>query len=323
MLFSVNLLPSMTIKNILGSWDCNSQKVESVREVRLRYMPKVQEQIMGKNLLGFEEGTSMYYVQSGQPFAKGTNGAVYKAHRIRKTEGSTYYTPLIAKRMPVKLASFKECVIQRMIYDEIPLNVPRIYRVFRSSKYLWVFMSDLREPIDVADKSESLHCWLTSTALLLSTTQRSACLNTIISKIVDLMSILHKKYTFKHGDLHAGNIYIHSAGPLICRVYLIDFGYSMIRDDSGRHNTSPYWYSYLDGVDMAIFLWSMWTCGTFSQLASSAMNQWVSAKLVLKGTDLKKFKTNTDVYRYLETATADEMAGLNITTVESELKMIV
>ena len=67
----------------------------------------------------------------------------------------------------------------------------------------------------------------------------------------------------------------------------------------------------------------MWTCGTFSQLASSAMNQWVSAKLVLKGTDLKKFKTNTDVYRYLETATADEMAGLNIALVESELKMIV
>jgi hypothetical protein len=119
-------------------------------------------------------------------------------------------------------------------------------------------------------------------------------------------------------DLHIGNIYIHSTSDKIKNVYLLDFGYSMIKD-TGSHSSSPYWLEYKNGVDCAILLWSLHRIQVFRENASPKVLEWISRKLILAdGFDLKNLDTSANLYQKIDALSLEELAPLRTETISRE-----
>jgi hypothetical protein len=133
-----------------------------------------------------------------------------------------------------------------------------------------------------------------------------------------MLGDLQQKNMFKHGDLHIGNIYIHCSPHEIKNVYLLDFGYSMIKD-TGQHSSSPYWLEYKNGIDCAILLWSLHRIPLFRDNVSRDILNWVSQKLILAdGFDLRKLETSADLYQKIDSLSLDELSSLRTETIARE-----
>jgi len=307
----------MTLQDVLSSWNINTERIEDINDIRMRFLPIVTEKKLKGNLIEFENinGNEKYRVRFRSLISKGSNGKIYEGYR--STNQGTRYTPLVVKKIKCCLNSLRECAVQAMVYNCLPDNCPRIYNVFRSKNNLWVFMQDLR-----ISKSTKIHaCTLFQWFQRMSTSftgNKAQAIKVIIERTILMLIDLQQKHMFKHGDLHVGNIYIHSTSDEIKNVYLLDFGYSMIKD-TRTHSSSPYWLEYKNGVDCAILLWSLHRIPEFKDNVSWELLNWVSHKLILAdGFDLSKLKTSRDLYQKIEALTLEELAPLRTETVSRE-----
>jgi len=302
------------LQTILKDWEVKSN-AKSIGDIRLKSLPVAQETIVQKKRIIFERSGVKYTINTGSSIANGTNGKLYSAFSF---DNDNIYLPLIAKRVAPTLGSFKESIIQALAYEEKSKNIPKIYSIFRTKYYIWIIMQDLRYVTKKGVTSHCLHNWLENASILHSRYHYPAGVRKIIRNVLKTVHTLSKKFLFCHGDLHVGNIYIQSSMHKICRVILIDFGYSMIANGS-KHSNSPYWLSYKDGIDGAIFLWSLYNSSAFQKSADSSLLSWISSKLLLtNGVDLKSFKNLKDVYEKLENSSSDDLTGLKISTLVTE-----
>ena len=306
------------LQTILKEWDVKSN-AKSIGDVRLKSLPLAQETLVQKRRIIFERSGVKYTINTASSIANGTNGKLYSAWSF---DNDKIYLPLIAKRVPANLSSFKESVMQALAYEEQSKNVPRIYSIFRTKYYIWIIMQDLRYVTKKEVTSYCLHNWLENASIIYSRYLYPAGIRKIIKTVLKTILALSLKLSFCHGDLHVGNIYIQSSRHKIRRVILIDFGYSMIANGS-NHSSSPYWLSYKDGIDGAIFLWSLYNSSALQKSADSSLLAWISSKLLLtNGVDLKSFKNLKDVYEKLENSSSDDLIGLKISTLVSEFANI-
>jgi len=306
------------LQTILKEWEVKSN-AKSIGEVRLKSLPLAQETVVQKKRIIFERFGVKYTVNTLSCVASGTNGKLYSACSF---DNQKIYLPLIAKRVKANLSSFKESIIQALAYQEKSKNVPKIYSIFRTKYYIWIIMQDLRYVTKKDVTSYCLHNWLDNASMIYSRYLYSAGIRKIISTVFQTILDLSLKFSFCHGDLHIGNIFVQSSMVKIRRVILIDFGYSIIANGS-NHTNSPYWLSYKDGIDGAIFLWSLYNSSKFKTSADSSLLQWISSKLLLKnGVDLKSFKNLKDVYEKLENSSSDDLTNLKISTLVSEFSII-
>jgi len=235
----------MTLYNtLLGDWGVDTKRITSVNDVRLRYIPVLYEKKTPRST-EFKHGIHTYFVKTAASFSKGTNGRVYPAFRILEERGERRFLPMIVKKMPARLHSLREAVIQRAVQEQVGKHVPTVYATLRSKNNIWLFMQDLRTPVAGADKAQSLHCWFASEALRLTPAAFRIALSTILKTIFAVLLRLHETLKLSHGDLHPANIFVHTdeTGSQIHRVFLLDFGYSMMHDGGNQHCTSPYWES--------------------------------------------------------------------------------
>jgi hypothetical protein len=306
------------LQTILKEWDVKSD-AKCISQIRLKSLPLAQETVVQKRRMIFERSGVKYTINTGSSIANGTNGKLYSACSF---DTQKMYLPLIAKRVAANLSSFKESIIQALAYEEKSKNIPKIYSIFRTKYYIWIIMQDLRYVTKKGVTSYCLHTWLENASIIYSRFLYPAGIRKIINSVFNTVNSLSKKFSFCHGDLHVGNIYIQSSPTRISRVILIDFGYSMITNGS-KHSSSPYWLSYKDGIDGAIFLWSLYNSSTFQTSADSSLLGWISSKLLLtNGVDLKSFKNLKDVYEKLENSSSDDLIGLKISTLVSEFPNI-
>ena len=306
----------MPLQDVLSSWNINTERITDINDIRMRFLPVVTEKKLKGNLIEFENisGNEKYRVKCRSLISKGSNGRIYDAYR--STNRGSGYTPLVVKKIKCCLNALRECAVQAMVYDCIPEHCPRIYNVFRSKNNLWVFMQDLRISTSKIQTSP-LFRWFNwmSTSF---TGNKAHAIKDIVRRILSLLINLQQKHMFKHGDLHVGNIYIHSSLDEIKNVYLLDFGYSMIKD-TGTHSSSPYWLEYKNGVDCAILLWSLHRIDLFRENASKELINWVSHKLILvDGFDLKKLDTSADLYKKIDALSLEELAPLRTDTISRE-----
>ena len=302
------------LQTILKEWEVKSN-AKSIGDIRLKSLPVAQETVVQKKRIIFERFGVKYTINTGSSIANGTNGKLYSAFSF---DNDKIYLPLVAKRVAASLSSFKESIIQALAYEEKSKNVPRIYSIFRTKYYIWIFMQDLRYVTKKGVTSYCLHNWLENASIIYSRSLYSVGIRKIIMTVLKTILALSLKFSFCHGDLHVGNIYVQSSMHKIRRVMLIDFGYSMIANGS-KHSSSPYWLSYKDGIDGAIFLWSLYNISKFQTSADSSLLGWISSKLLLKnGIDLKSFKNLKDVYEKLENSSSDDLTGLMISTLVTE-----
>jgi len=300
----------MHLKDVLNSWSIDSEKVKGVNDLRLRFVPQVEFKSLSDTLLEFEApDRSKYRVKNRSLISKGSNGKVFEAYR-KSAEG--HYLPLVVKKTRCCLNALRECLLQEMVFDTIPDNCPRIYNVFRTKANLWIFMQDLRRgKQDVrrgkqdVTTAKSLYYWLN--ALSSFAGDKEQAINISLGWVFSLLNELKHKYSFKHGDLHTQNIFIHSTATNIKKVFLIDFGYSMVLDRA-KYSKSPYWLEYKSGVDCAILLWSLWQNDNFKKYASQNVVKWLSAKLILNGFDLKSLKTSSELYQKIDGVALTDLA---------------
>jgi hypothetical protein len=306
------------LQTILKEWEVKSN-AKSIGEVKLKSLPLAQETVVQKKRIIFERSDVKYTINTLSCIASGTNGKLYSAYSL---DNQKMYLPLVAKRVTANLSSFKESIIQALAYEEKSKNVPKIYSIFRTKYYIWIIMQDLRYVTKKGVTSNCLHNWLEKASTIYLRYSYSAGIRKIISTVFQTILALSLKFSFCHGDLHIGNIFVQSSMVKICRVILIDFGYSIIANGS-NHTNSPYWLSYKDGIDGAIFLWSLYNSSSFRQSADFILLSWVSSKLLLKnGVDLKSFKNLKDVYEKLENSSSDDLTNLKISTLVSEFARI-
>jgi hypothetical protein len=283
----------------------------------MRFLPVVIENKLNGNLIEFENinCNEKYRVKYRSLISKGSNGKIYEAYR--STNRGSGYTPLIVKKIKCNLNALRECAVQAMVYDSLPDHCPRIYNVFRSKNNLWIFMQDLRISTSTKVHACTLFQWFNwmSTSF---TGNKAQAIKVIIERTLSMLSDLQQKHTFKHGDLHIGNIYIHSSLNEIKNVYLLDFGYSMIKD-TGVHSSSPYWLEYKNGIDCAILLWSLNRIPIFRDNVSHNILNWVSQKLILAdGFDLSKLETSADLYQKIDSLSLDELSSLRTEIITRE-----
>jgi hypothetical protein len=226
------------LQTILKEWDVKSN-AKSISDVRLKSLPLAQETVVQKRRIIFERSGVKYTINTGSSIANGTNGKLYSACSF---DTQKIYLPLIAKRVTANLSSFKESIIQALAYEEKSKNIPKIYSIFRTKYYIWIIMQDLRYVTKKGVTSYCLHTWLENASIIYSRFLFPAGIRKIIGSVFNTVNSLSKKFSFCHGDLHVGNIYIQSSPTRISRVILIDFGYSMITNGS-KHSNSPYWLS--------------------------------------------------------------------------------
>jgi len=306
------------LQTILKEWEVKSN-AKSIGEVKLKSLPLAQVTVVQKKRKIFERSDVKYTINTLSCIASGTNGKLYSAYSF---DNQKMYLPLVAKRVTANLSSFKESIIQALAYEEKSKNVPKIYSIFRTKYYIWIIMQDLRYITKKGVTSNCLHNWLEKASTIYSRYSYPAGIRKIISTVFQTILALSLKFSFCHGDLHIGNIFVESSMVKICRVILIDFGYSIIANGS-NHTNSPYWLSYKDGIDGSIFLWSLYNSSSFRQSADFILLSWVSSKLLLKnGVDLKSFKNLKDVYEKLENSSSDDLTNLKISTLVSEFARI-
>ena len=288
----------MPLKEILNSWSIDTRKINGINDVRLRFVPSVEFEVLSGTLIEFKSlnGNEKYRVKIHNLISKGSNGKVYEAYRTSNNGHS--YTPLVVKKTKCCLNALRECVLQAMVYENIPDNCPQIYNIFRTKTNLWIFMQDLRSPVKSVKYTKSLYHWLNSLGSFAG--NKEAAIKKIIGSVFTLLLDLQQICSFKHGDLHIQKIFIHSSDLAIKKVYLLDFGYSMVKDRS-KYSASPYWLEYKPGVDCAILLWSLWQNAPFKNSVSPSMLSWISDKLVLPdGFDLKTLVTSSDLYQKID-----------------------
>ena len=306
----------MSLQSVLSSWNINTERITDINDIRMRFLPVVTENKLKGNLIEFENsnGNEKYRVKYRSLISKGSNGKIYEGYR--STNRGSGYTSLIVKKIKSNLNALRECAVQAMVYDSLPDHCPRIYNVFRSKNNLWVFMQDLR-----IYTSKVHACTLFQWFNWMSTSftgNKAQAIKDIIGRILSMLSDLQQKHMFKHGDLHIGNIYIHCNTNEIKNVYLLDFGYSMIKD-SGEHTSSPYWLEYKNGVDCAILLWSLNRIPLFTENVSRDILNWISQKLILAdGFDLRKLETSADLYKKIDALSLEELAPLRTETITRE-----
>jgi hypothetical protein len=183
-------------------------------------------------------------------------------------------------------------------------------------------MQDLRYVTKKGVSSYCLHNWLENASIIYSRYLYPAGIRKIITSVLNTILALSLKFSFCHGDLHVGNIYIHSSLDEIKNVYLLDFGYSMIKH-TGEHSSSPYWLEYKDGVDSAILLWSLHKIPEFKDSVSWELLNWISRKLILAdGFDLSKLKTSADLYKKIDSLSLEELAPLRTETISREFFLL-
>lgn len=307
----------MPLQDVLSSWNINTERITGINDIRMRFLPVVIENKLNGNLIEFENinCNEKYRVKYRSLISKGSNGKIYEAYR--STNRGSGYTPLIVKKIKCNLNALRECAVQAMVYDSLPDHCPRIYNVFRSKNNLWIFMQDLRISTSTKVHACTLFQWFNwmSTSF---TGNKAQAIKVIIERTLSMLSDLQQKHTFKHGDLHIGNIYIHSSLNEIKNVYLLDFGYSMIKD-TGVHSSSPYWLEYKNGIDCAILLWSLNRIPIFRDNVSHNILNWVSQKLILAdGFDLSKLETSADLYQKIDSLSLDELSSLRTETISRE-----
>ena len=294
----------MPLQNVLSSWNINTEQIADINDIRMRFVPIVTEKKLKDNLLEFETNTEKYRVKNRSLISKGSNGKIYEAYR--STNRGAGYTPLVVKKIKCCLNALRECAVQAMVYDSLPDNCPQIYNVFRTKSNLWVFMQDLRISKAHACSLFQWFNWMNASF----TGNKGLAIEVIIGSVLTMLNDLKQKHMFKHGDLHSGNVFIHSTSNSIEKVFLLDFGYSMIKD-TGKHSSSPYWLEFKNGVDCSIFLWSLYRINGFKEHASSKILEWVSRKLVLTdGFDLKKLDTSVELYQKIDSLSLEELAPL-------------
>ena len=292
----------MPLQDVLSSWNINTERITDINDIRLRFVPVVTEKKLTDNLLEFEINTEKYRVKNRSLISKGSNGKIYDAYRSTKRG----YTPLVVKKIKCCLNALRECAVQAMVYDSLPDNCPRIYNVFRTKSNLWIFMQDLRISKVHACSLFQWFNWMNTSF----TGNKKLAIQGIIGGVLTMLNDLKQKHMFKHGDLHSGNVYIHSSSDSIEKVFLLDFGYSMIKD-TGKHSSSPYWLEFKNGVDCAIFLWSLYRINGFKDHASATIYDWVSRKLILAdGFDLKKLDTSGELYQKIDSLSLEQLAPL-------------
>ena len=303
----------MEVQNVLSSWGIDSKGIKGINDVRLRQVPVVVETKVSADLWLFMSENNKYYVKTHSLISKGSNGRIYEGHL---SDGEKGYTPLVVKKTKSCLNALRECVLQAMIYDALPDNCPQIYNIFRTKNYFWIFMRDLRKPQQKVEVTKSLYYWLNSLSGFAG--NKEAAITVVLERVFSMLLDLQQKYSFKHGDLHTQNIFVHSSPKIVKNVFLLDFGYSMVKDRT-KYNKSPYWLEYKDGVDCAILLWSLWENQFFKDYASLSMYTWVKQKLVLKdGFDLKTLKTSSDLYQRLDGLTGDGLEQFKTGVVSRE-----
>ncbi len=307
----------MPLQDVLSSWNINTERITGINDIRMRFLPVVIENKLNGNLIEFENinCNEKYRVKYRSLISKGSNGKIYEAYR--STNRGSGYTPLIVKKIKCNLNALRECAVQAMVYDSLPDHCPRIYNVFRSKNNLWIFMQDLRISTSTKVHACTLFQWFNwmSTSF---TGNKAQAIKVIIERTLSMLSDLQQKHTFKHGDLHIGNIYIHSSLNEIKNVYLLDFGYSMIKD-TGVHSSSPYWLEYKNGIDCAILLWSLNRIPIFRDNVSHNILNWVSQKLILAdGFDLSKLETSADLYQKIDSLSLDELSSLRTEIITRE-----
>ena len=288
----------MPLKEILDSWSIDTRKINGINDVRLRFVPSVEFVPISATLIEFISfnGNEKYRVKTHNLISKGSNGRIYEAYRTSNNGYS--YTPLVVKKTKCCLNALRECVLQAMVHEDIPDNCPQIYNIFRTKTNFWIFMQDLRKPVKKVKCAKSLYYWLNAIGSFAG--RKEASIKKILGLVFTLLLDLQQKNSFKHGDLHIQNIFIHSSDLTIKKVYLLDFGYSMVKD-RGKYSVSPYWLEYKPGVDCAILLWSLWQNISFKNSVSPSMLLWISDKLVLAdGFDLKSLLTPKDLYQKID-----------------------
>ena len=299
----------------------NTERITDINDIRIRFLPVVIEKKLKGNLIEFENvnGNEKYRVRYRSLISKGSNGKIYEGYR--STNRGSSYTPLVVKKIKCCLNALRECAVQAMVYDCLPDNCPRIYNVFRSKNNLWVFMQDLRISKFTKLHASSLFQWFQWISTSFKGNKAQA-IKVIIERTFLMLNDLQQKHMFKHGDLHIGNIYIHSTSDKIKKVYLLDFGYSMIKD-TGSHSSSPYWLEYKNGVDCAILLWSLHRIQVFRENASHEVLEWISRKLILTdGFDLKKLDTSANLYQKIDALSLEELAPLRTETISREFFLL-
>jgi hypothetical protein len=288
----------MPLKEILDSWSIDTRKINGINDVRLRFVPSVEFVPISATLIEFISfnGNEKYRVKTHNLISKGSNGRIYEAYRTSNNGYS--YTPLVVKKTKCCLNALRECVLQAMVHEDIPDNCPQIYNIFRTKTNFWIFMQDLRKPVKKVKCAKSLYYWLNAIGSFAG--RKEASIKKILGLVFTLLLDLQQKNSFKHGDLHIQNIFIHSSDLDIKKVYLLDFGYSMVKDRD-KYSVSPYWLEYKPGVDCAILLWSLWQNISFKNSVSPSMLLWISDKLVLAdGFDLKSLLTPSDIYQKID-----------------------
>ena len=286
----------MELTNVLSSWSIDAKGIKGINDVRLRHVPVVtEEKVSAEKLRFITDANDEYYIMTHSLISKGSNGRIYEAYLTDRDKG---YTPLVVKKTKSCLNALRECVLQAMIYEALPENCPQIYNIFRTKTNLWIFMQDLRSPVKSVKYTKSLYHWLNSLGSFAG--NKEAVIKKILGSVFTLLLDLQQICSFKHGDLHIQNVFIHSSDLAIKKVYLLDFGYSMVKDRS-KYSASPYWLEYKPGVDCAILLWSLWQNAPFKNSVSPSMLSWISDKLVLPdGFDLKTLLTPSDLYQKID-----------------------
>ena len=306
----------MPLQNVLSSWNINTERIADINDIRMRYLPVVTEKKLDGKLLEFENvnGNEKYRVKYRSLISKGGNGKIYEAYR--STKRGVGYTPLVVKKIKCCLNALRECAVQAVVYESLPEHCPRIYNVFRSKNNLWVFMQDLRISTPKIHAS-ALFQWFqwASTSF---TGNKALAIKIIMGRVLSMLNDLQQKHMFKHGDLHIGNIYIHCSPQEIKNVYLLDFGYSMIKGIK-KHSSSPYWLEYKNGVDCAILLWSLQRIQAFRENAHRDILNWISRKLILAdGFDLSKLETSVDLYQKVDSLPLDQLNSFATDVIKRE-----
>lgn len=309
------------IQKTLVKWGSDYDKIKhvtSICDVRLRQLPLIEGLKIDKELLVFTDNEDIkYLIKYKKPFSKGTNGRVYET--VLNKEGVD--KNIVVKRMPVRLHALREALIQILAYQESNECVAEVFHVFKTKHYLWIAMEDLRIPSEGAISAYSFHTWLHNAHFLHEKIYIASAIKDIVTRVIKLLNILDRKYAFKHGDLHLGNIYIHCSRTTIQRVILLDFGYSMIRENRNEaHSPSAYWKTRIEGADIAIFLWSLVTTEAFTREAESKLIQCIEQKLILAdGEDMTKIHDITEMYQRIQKADKNDMKSFSIEGILQEV----
>lgn len=298
----------------LSEWGIDTTACASISDLRLRHIPVVDKNIRGLNSISFVENDNTYVVRYKKAFSKGSNGSVFEAYSLnRTTSKNDLYSKLVCKRIPSRLHSLRECINQMLAYQILPDNVPAIYRIFRTKLYFWIFMQDLRITVHKASYSYSLHSWFHNCKKLMDDKYIEKAMKKLIGTVLKLLDKLQKDYDFMHGDLHTANIIVQGGKKNIYKVYILDFGYTMANMKMSQKTAiqSPYWSTVKDGLDAAVFLWSLATNSAFIRSADTGLLNWINEKLNLSaGNNLITLTDMSKLYQHLSNIPSEQLVGL-------------